>query len=86
MDWHEDALCLEIGTGLFFSEEGEGNSANRALNQAKRACQLCPVRRECLNEALAYEGDEDSSRRWGIWGGLGPAQRQKLHKAKQEES
>lgn len=38
----------------------------------------CPVRVECLNEALA------SNERYGIWGGLGPGQRWRLRATMQE--
>lgn len=57
-DWHVDALCREIGPGLFFPEQGE------STREAKRVCAACPVRAECLEDALAR--DEE----WGVWGGM----------------
>lgn len=35
-----------------------------AQHQAKRLCQGCPVKTECLTEAL------DNRIEWGVWGGL----------------
>lgn len=35
-----------------------------AQNQAKQACGGCPVRTECLAEAL------DNQIEWGVWGGM----------------
>jgi WhiB family redox-sensing transcriptional regulator len=35
-----------------------------AQNQAKQACRGCPVRTECLAEAL------DNQIEWGVWGGM----------------
>lgn len=34
------------------------------VRAAKSVCYLCPVRRECLEYALA------AGERWGVWGGL----------------
>lgn len=35
-----------------------------AQHQAKRLCQGCPVRTECLSEALDHRIE------WGVWGGM----------------
>ena len=40
--------------------------------EAKRACLACPVRESCLRDAL--ESDE----RFGVWGGLDPAERRRV--------
>lgn len=45
---------------------------------ATRLCQPCPVRQECLAYVLHVERVYAESGRWGVWGGLLPAQRAKL--------
>jgi WhiB family redox-sensing transcriptional regulator len=48
------------------------NSANLG---AKRVCQTCPVRMECLKEAVAFEPPGE---RYGVWGGLSARERDQL--------
>lgn len=43
-----------------------------------RACAACPVRQQCLDAALAEEGNR--SGRYGIRGGLTPVQRRLLNR------
>lgn len=62
------ALCAEVDPELFFPPAGANNAA------AKKVCQRCPVREDCLNTALAH-GD-----RHGIWGGLSERQRRAIEK------
>lgn len=64
--WMADALCAQIDPALFFPEIGESYLA------AKRICGECPVRSECLEDALLAE------RQWGIAGGLTERERQRL--------
>ena len=74
-DWRHDAACGggagDIG-GLFFPEHGY------SAEYAKEICGVCPVVRECLDFAMASEGD---SYRHGVWGGLTPSERQRLRAA-----
>lgn len=44
-------------------------------HHAARACQGCPVREQCLAEAMLHEAGKTTSGRHGIWGGLTPKQR-----------
>jgi WhiB family redox-sensing transcriptional regulator len=67
--WMDEALCAQIDTELFFPEKGG------STKEAKRACSLCPVREQCLAQALA---DREAH---GIWGGLSERERRKLVKA-----
>lgn len=53
-DW---AACLEMDTSVFFSDDLDDIAA------AKRTCLGCPVRRECLDEAVS-RGEQ-----YGVWGG-----------------
>lgn len=65
-EWQEQALCAQTDPEAFFPEKGG------STREAKRICQACPVRDECLEFAL--EHDE----RFGIWGGLSERERRRL--------
>lgn len=67
-DWQEQALCAQTDPEAFFPEKGG------STREAKRICQACGVRDECLEYALA--NDE----RFGIWGGLSERERRRLKK------
>ena len=64
--WQERARCREHDPEVFFPEKG-GSS-----REAKRICADCPVRIECLAEAL------DNRIEWGVWGGLTERERRAL--------
>lgn len=66
--WVEDALCAQVDPEIFHPEKGGDASP------AKRVCMRCPVRRECLEEALA------TGERFGVRGGLSERERRKLQK------
>ena len=68
LDWQERALCAQTDPEAFFPEKGG------STREAKRICQSCEVRDECLEYAL--EHDE----RFGIWGGLSERERRRLKK------
>jgi WhiB family transcriptional regulator, redox-sensing transcriptional regulator len=64
--WYERAACLGKDADCFFPEKGG------STREAKRICQTCEVRVECLQYALA--NDE----RFGIWGGMSERERRRL--------
>jgi len=66
--WQADALCAQTDPEAFFPEKGG------STRDAKRICESCEVRSECLEYALA--NDE----RFGIWGGLSERERRKLRR------
>jgi WhiB family transcriptional regulator, redox-sensing transcriptional regulator len=68
MGWQDRALCAQTDPEAFFPEKGG------STREAKRVCQSCQVRAECLEYAL--ENDE----RFGIWGGLSERERRKLRR------
>ncbi|MFF5285224.1 WhiB family transcriptional regulator [Streptomyces sp. NPDC013171] len=70
--WSASALCAQIGPTLFTPEQGRGGGPGRS--DARTVCRRCPVRVECLDEALAR--DEPV----GIWGGLNLRERRKLRR------
>ena len=65
-EWQEQALCAQTAPEAFFPEKGG------STREAKRICQACAVRDECLEYALL--NDE----RFGIWGGLSERERRRL--------
>jgi WhiB family redox-sensing transcriptional regulator len=64
-DWAPRAACK--GTGL---DELFGQGA--AQNRAKLICRGCPVRTECLADAL------DNGTGFGVWGGMTERERRAL--------
>jgi WhiB family redox-sensing transcriptional regulator len=67
-EWQERALCAQTDPEAFFPEKGG------STREAKRICQGCDVRSECLEYALAHD------ERFGIWGGLSERERRRLKK------
>lgn len=66
--WQADALCAQTDPEAFFPEKGG------STREAKRICDGCEVRSQCLDYALA--NDE----RFGIWGGLSERERRRLRR------
>jgi WhiB family transcriptional regulator, redox-sensing transcriptional regulator len=66
-EWHKRAAC-KGETDLFFSYDEE------MVEQARAICENCPVRRECLETALA------DSNLYGVWGGFTKAERRRLRR------
>lgn len=66
--WQDRALCAQTDPEAFFPEKGG------STREAKRVCEACEVRQECLEYALAHD------ERFGIWGGLSERERRKLRR------
>jgi len=66
--WLDLARCAEVDPELFFIEKG-GSTA-----PAKRICQSCEVRAECLEFALENEYVAG----YGVWGGMSERERRRL--------
>ena len=67
--WHEAAACAGVDERIFFPPAG------KTANHARQFCAACPVRAECLRDALKAE---EGGRRFGIYGGLPPPERAAL--------
>lgn len=63
--WRLRAACMDHDLNLFFS------SKRRDIETAKRICRGCPVRVECLMDALA------KGERFGVRGGVSAPKRRK---------
>lgn len=69
-NWRELAACRVAEPELFFPAASAGRPGGQAAaERAKAVCGACPVRRECLQFALA------TRQRYGIWGGMSEHER-----------
>src|SRR6187200_3698440 len=64
-DWAPAAACRQAAPDELFVRGAE-------QNKAKLVCSGCPVRTECLAEAL------DNQIEWGVWGGMTERERRAL--------
>ena len=69
MTWNEDWASAAQCRG---SEPDELFVRGAEQHKAKAVCGACPVRAECLAEAL------DNEIEWGVWGGLTERERRAL--------
>lgn len=67
LGWRKDAACLESP-----SVKWDGPLIRPLFD----LCMSCPVRMECLVEALAHEERSDV----GVWGGTGPEERREIRR------
>lgn len=65
MAWAERGACRDVDPDSLFVP-------GAAQHRAKRVCASCPVRLECLSEAL------DNRMEFGIWGGMTERERRSL--------
>jgi WhiB family redox-sensing transcriptional regulator len=65
-DWQERGACKGVAVEFFFPPVDED------CDGAKAVCAMCPVREPCLEHALSV------GERFGVWGGLTPAERRTL--------
>lgn len=71
-DWYDDANCRDLPPEIFFPEAKD-------WAPARRVCEGCPVREECLEFALS--NDE----KHGIWGGYGARARRRMRREREKE-
>jgi len=69
--WGVEAACRQLPTELFFPI-GHGSRARAQANVAKRICNSCPVRSECLDYALR------ANLQYGVFGGMAEEERRKV--------
>lgn len=69
-EWQLRGACRQTDSATFFAPAGEHRQDRRTReNEAKRLCAGCPVRRRCLEHALAV------AEPYGVWGGLTETER-----------
>lgn len=66
MEWVDHAVCGELGAAPMFPHKED----EYGITAAKANCYVCPVRDECLAQAMA------NNERFGIWGGTTPEERE----------
>ncbi|MGX7732930.1 WhiB family transcriptional regulator [Rhodococcus sp. 2H158] len=72
-DWQLHAACRDADAATFFHPDNErGEARTDRVRAAKRICQSCPVRTQCLRHAL------EAGERHGIWGGFSEEERRVL--------
>jgi WhiB family redox-sensing transcriptional regulator len=72
LGWRDSALCRNDPGGHW---DGD------ILPSMFELCMDCPVRMECLAEALQHEERSDC----GVWGGTGPEERRKIRRGADRE-
>lgn len=73
ISWMRDAICTTDDHDLFFPE-GRTGCYGVDFAPAIVICRGCPVRRQCLDFALANNIEH------GVWGGAEPGERRRLRK------
>ena len=71
MDWRHRAACLTEDPELFFPV-GNTGPALQQIEDAKKICQSCAVKDQCLNWAL------DAGQDHGVWGGMSEEERSQM--------
>ena len=72
--WRERAACRDVDPETFFPTAESGPERDRQVATAKAVCARCPVRAECLGEALARIP-------YGVAGGLTEHERRTLRRS-----
>jgi WhiB family redox-sensing transcriptional regulator len=70
-EWRSRAACLGMPTDMFFLKRGDSSK------EAKEICSSCPVKTECLDEAVHINPIYDT---YGIYGGKSSRERNKIRK------
>jgi len=65
VEWHSRAACRGLDRDAMFV-------TGAAQNHAKRTCQTCPVRLDCLIDALDIRAE------YGVWGGMTERERRAM--------
>lgn len=71
-EWVDEAVCYAQPSDIFYPGDPHGGQPSdrpEDYRVAKSLCDRCPVRRPCLEYALA------TGEKWGMWGGLMPSER-----------
>lgn len=72
-EWMSAGNCADKPPSLFFPSDGVG------VDVARKVCEGCPVKSECLEYALTNRIDH------GVWGGTSERERRRILKARAAE-
>lgn len=81
-EWRAHAACR--ADGIDPDDMFPDNNA-AAIEHARQICAPCPVRAECLADAMATEGARTARNRYGIRAGLTGSQRRALHETQRKQ-
>jgi len=73
LGWYDRAACKGMDGKIFFPDIPAGSNHRNVFDEAVKVCGLCSVRRECLQ--LAMDAETNDIRRYGVFGGKTPRQR-----------
>ena len=73
-DWRAAAACREVDVEVFFAID------EASQREAIAICEGCPVRRECLEHAVA------NREQYGVWGGLREQDRKRLVRSRRRDA
>jgi WhiB family redox-sensing transcriptional regulator len=79
--WLLKRACADTPVEVFFdaTEVTSKTERDEAVKVAKAICRSCPVRRDCLEQAMKEEGSAAAGR-YGVRGYLTPQERRKLYR------
>lgn len=82
-EWMLSAACRGVGGDFFFPPNNDDRSdvPTGYYNQARKVCERCPVRPECLEAVLDMEQGLSVHSRHGIWAGFSPHERKAIEKS-----
>ena len=73
-DWRPKAACRDTDPELFFPVGSTGPAVDQ-IASAKRVCNLCDVKEDCLEFAVVTNQES------GVWGGTSEEERRMLRKS-----
>jgi WhiB family redox-sensing transcriptional regulator len=77
--WIDGALCPQVDPEVFFpNTTGRKLSHAKAYDTARSICHQCPVMQQCRADVMEYERGTSVYQRFGMFGGLTPAERSDL--------
>lgn len=72
-EWMAEGHCQGADPDAWYPERDDPNAPLHAA-RARRICESCPVREDCLSHALEH------NERDGIWGGTTPGERRRIRR------
>ena len=81
--WRAYAVCADLPKpDVMFPDPSDLTG----VKEARLVCAACPVKRECLEEALADEGGKTKDSRFGVRAGRTPSQRFAIYQSRRPSS
>jgi len=74
-EWLDDAACQDMDMNMFFNYNIKIGPSIEAL----KACQSCPVRKECILTIAEFESNLNVNRGKGLFAGLTPSNRREMY-------